>query len=411
LARTSPERRDCLAVLRRWSPDGAKHLDDLISERCEEGSNRAFVQNLCYGVIRNLSLLDYWIDHLAGKGRDIDEETRAVLRAGLYELLRTRTPDHAAVNEAVNAAGRARGFVNALLRRAGREREELEALAEEASLPIKLSHPFHLVERWRSQLGEEDTGKLCLWDQEPSPVFVRVNGLRPTPPSDLTEYGEPLTGQQGFWRVEQLPRRHLNEGDVYAQDPSTIIAPRLLDPQPGDLVLDACAAPGGKAALMAEMMGNEGQIIACDPKPRRMEILADNLKRLGVTCATYLPVEWGNTHNLDLPKQGFDRILVDAPCTNTGVLRRRVDARWRIDSGEFARLAAVQLSILEDVAPHLSKTGSMVYSTCSLDQEENQGVVKAFLKRNRGWVLEDERQSLPFRHGFDGAYAALLKRG
>jgi 16S rRNA (cytosine967-C5)-methyltransferase len=174
-----------------------------------------------------------------------------------------------------------------------------------------------------------------------------------------------------------------------------------LDPQPGENILDLCAAPGGKTTYIAQRMQNRGRIAARDNQPRRLTLARENCVRLGVTC-----VEFQETG----PPPPFDRILVDAPCSNTGVMRRRVDLRWRVSAGEIDRLRQEQQALLAEAAPQLRVGGTLVYSTCSLEPEENEGVAREFLDRHAGFKLEHERQVLPFAEGVDGAYVARMRK-
>lgn len=413
----APERRESLEVLLRWRPDGGSHLDELVGEFSGRSGKRGFVQHLCYGVVRNLRLLDLWIDYLsADRRRGPDPRTRAALRMGLYEVMRSQTAAHAAVNESVTLAGRAGGFVNAVLRRALRESELLEDLVSSAALGVRYSHPDFLVDRWVRHFGPERTRALCAWDQEPAPIYVRENRLKAgglgSGAGDCLDLDGFLEGENDFRKVDRLPWEDLELGLVYAQDPSTAMACRLLSPEPGQRLLDACASPGGKTALLAQMMKNRGEIVATDARGSRLERLRGNLDRLGVEIAEVSCVDWGGDEKLSIDEfgTGFDRILVDVPCSNTGVLRRRVDARWRIREGDFARLAQEQFAILSDVARFLRPDGKLVYSTCSIDAEENRGVVDAFIAETEGWCLQREESSVPPDSGFDGAYAAVLVR-
>jgi 16S rRNA (cytosine967-C5)-methyltransferase len=184
----------------------------------------------------------------------------------------------------------------------------------------------------------------------------------------------------------------------YIQDPSTILAVAALNPQAGEHIVDVCAAPGGKTTYIAQRMSNEGEVLAEDNQPDRLKLVVENCQRLGVTCV-------GTSSST---KQ-FDRILIDAPCSNTGVLRRRVELRWRIKPEEITRLRDTQLSILRDSASRLKAGGMLVYSTCSLEPEENEDVIKSFLADNPQFSLTSERQLLPFNDQVDGAYVASLK--
>ena len=196
----------------------------------------------------------------------------------------------------------------------------------------------------------------------------------------------------------------MRDGWFYIQDPSTLLAPALLDPQPGENILDLCAAPGGKTTFLAQLMHNEGKIIASDSDPSRLRMVKDNCARLGVTCVETIS-------DFRFPISDFDKILVDAPCSNTGVMRRRVDLRWRITAEEILRLQKTQLELLNQAATKLKPGGTLVYSTCSLEPEENSEVVKQFLAAQPHFKLETERQLLPFTDGVDGAYVAKLKSG
>ncbi|MDB6020897.1 MAG: Sun protein [Pedosphaera sp.] len=216
-------------------------------------------------------------------------------------------------------------------------------------------------------------------------------------------------GQGLVFQLESHPPlaslRSFKEGLFYIQDPSTLLAVSMLDPQPGQSVLDLCAAPGGKTTYIAQRMQNRGRITAQDLHEDRLALIRENCVRLGVTCAEASVAPSGIIPN---PAKKFDRILVDAPCSNTGVMRRRVDLRWRIRPEEIERLRATQLDLLRQAAPRLKPGGTLIYSTCSLEPEENGEVVKQFLVEHPQFKLEQERELLPFVEGVDGAYVAKL---
>ena len=194
------------------------------------------------------------------------------------------------------------------------------------------------------------------------------------------------------------------DGGFYVQDPGTLLAPRELGAQPGETILDLCAAPGGKTTFLAQLMRNEGKIVACDISEARSKLIRENCKRLGVTCVEPILLS-----ALGSRPSTLDRILVDAPCSNTGVLRRRVDLRWRISPEEISRLRQAQLDLLKLAATKLKPNGVLVYSTCSLEPEENSDVVKEFLTSHSNFKLEANRELLPFADNVDGAYVARLK--
>ncbi len=400
-----------LDVLADWRR-GKARAHDLLDRSCHERSlspaDAALLHNIVLAVIRNLSLLDRWTASLSS-GRHLDHRARDLLRTGLAQLLLIDIAPHAAVNETVAVAGKAKGLVNAVLRRASREKASLLAAAEAMPLPIRCSHPDWLVKRWITAFGAEAAGKMCAWNQQPAETFVRPNRLHPDSAAIAPAPGQPHRGD-GFIRCPLPPRDWLASGAAYAQDPSTAIAPRLLAPQPGERILDACAAPGGKTALIAELMDNRGIIIAADASPSRLKRLRENLGRLRADIAAVhqhdllseKPPPWGS--------EPFDRILLDVPCSNTGVMRRRVDVRWRLQKEDFIKLAGNQLKLLHKAAALLKPGGSLVYSTCSIDAEENRGVVDAFLQTSPAFTLAAEQFSFPPDTRMDGAYAALLAR-
>lgn len=409
-------------------------------------ADRGLAQELVFGVVRWEMTLDWLIDRKT-QGRKQKGGLQDLLRLGLYQIFwLDRIPDHAAVHETVEQTKRAgygaqAGFINAVLRGYIREKDETRRqLAEiKSSNPaLGFSHPEWLVTRWQQQFGADAARQLLELNNTPPKTFARVNALnfgqpaakpderrvRRGVPERIQEIGDLLT----FWRDEGVEydffsRDWTGEGLVfhlkshpslatlesfqkgwfYVQDPSTLLAVRELDPQPGEAVLDLCAAPGGKTTYIAQRMNNSGRIVAHDNVPERLKMVVENCQRLRVTGVE-------STAILGSRPAAFDRVLVDAPCSNTGVLRRRVDLRWRIQPEEITRLRETQLELLYDAAARLKPGGVLVYSTCSLESEENVGVVKEFLDHHSNFKLERERQLLPFIDGVDGAYVAKLKK-
>jgi 16S rRNA (cytosine967-C5)-methyltransferase len=213
-----------------------------------------------------------------------------------------------------------------------------------------------------------------------------------------------------FIPLEEIPADAITGGELYIQDPSTAVACELLDPRPDEIILDACAAPGGKSGYIAELMANSGELVACDRDQTRLNRLCENLKRMGVTNATVVRQDWSAELTPELRDRKFDRILIDAPCTNTGVMRRRLDVRWRLRPEDFVRMPNEQLRILRAVLPLLKMGGVLVYSTCSIDGEENEGVVSRLLKEFPDLPVTEQKSVLPWRDHFDGAFAAKLLR-
>ncbi len=404
-----------LEALVRWR-NGTEFADQIVAETFGRSAlgpaDRAFALELFYGVLRNLTLLDFWISEL--RSASVDPVARDILRLGLYQTLLIDTAAHAAVYETVELAPPpVRTLINAILRRALREKSALTNLAEAQPPRVRFSVPEFLLAKWSRQFGEAATLELCRWNNRPPPVYARINQLQTTAAEFLKCHKGSflLPGRSNFVGLPD-PAAALRDGHCYVQDPSTAIACELLRPAPGENVLDACAAPGGKATYFAEMMRNQGTLVVADQNETRLERLRENLLRLGVTNARTLHCNWADESSVRaaaLTEKSFDKILVDAPCTNTGVMRRRVDLRWRLQPADFARMPRQQLTILEAVAPLLKPGGSLVYSTCSLEPEENNAVVTAFHRALPAFRLTTEAERLPFRDAIDGAFAARLE--
>jgi 16S rRNA (cytosine967-C5)-methyltransferase len=402
------------AALRLWRKE-KRFADSIVSELLVKAgltpSDRAFALALFYGVLRNLTLLDFWIACL--RVSRVDADLRDILRLGLYQLFFLQTAEHAAVHETVElGAKRQRPIINAMSRAATRRRNELRASANAQPMFVRMSHPQFLVERWQQHFGVEHAEALCKWNNVPAPVYCRINRLGIDRDEFLRLYSgaRPLTRNFEFVEFDSLPTNALARGHCYIQDPSTLLACHALDPTPGERILDACAAPGGKTGYIAQLMQNIGMIVACDRDLERLETLKANMARLGVVIAHILRHDWTSSH---VPPEiatlaPFDRILVDSPCSNTGVMRRRADLRWRLRRTDFDRMQQLQIEIVCALIPLLKPNGVLVYSTCSLEPEENKEVVRRILAQTSGLSLEAERSSLPFRDGFDGAYAAKL---
>ncbi|HKP92892.1 MAG TPA: 16S rRNA (cytosine(967)-C(5))-methyltransferase RsmB [Chthoniobacterales bacterium] len=415
--RKTSSRSLAFAALQEWR-GGKKFADAILGERLRaaplDAADRAFATELFYGVLRNLTLVDYWIGEL--RSGHLDHDSRDLLRLGLYQLFLLQTAEHAAIYETVELADRrSRTLVNGVLRNAVRSKADLLQRAAAQDLSVRRSHPRFLIDRWNKTFGTAHTERLCEWNNEPAPIYARINRLKISDNDFLTEVGSAAgadrTPQGGvatnFVRLPGFPTDALAAGHCYIQDPSTAASCTLLDPQPGERVLDACAAPGGKTGILAELMQNEGFILACDRDQRRVEMLGENLDRLGVAIAQPLRHDWMERALEEAP---FDRILLDAPCSNTGVMRRRVDVRWRLTPSDFARMHTQQLQIVRALLPLLRPGGTLVYSTCSLEPEENEQVVHAIGTEFSFLEMIDEKSVLPFRDGFDGAYAAKLIR-
>ncbi len=458
-------------LLARWLEDNTR-ADALLaglSPALGRGG-RARCQHLFFGAVRHLGRIETALRPM------LPRPPRAELRAALlltgFELLesgedgegkeagKTAQIVHHAVGQTKTLASPAEArLVNAVGRKLAAvlaAQVAPPADAPSAELAAWFSHPFWLVERWRKQFGVEVTRALLEWNQRPAPVHARWRDPALPPPPWLKP-----TAWPGFFEV---PPGHwgeidplLDAGKIYLQDPGTRLAVELLAPQPGETVLDLCAAPGGKSLLIADALvaaakgasgvaqavamgdgtvdkenvaaspgagpqagstppASAGRVVALDLAGPRIGRLKENLSRAGgVEVALVLgdalevgpTVFWEHT----LP-DAYAAVLLDAPCTNTGVMRHRVDVKWRLQEGDFRKHAAQQLALLHAAARLVAPDGRLVYSTCSIDAEENARVVTAFFESRAGGPFRLERQtvSLPWESGHDGAAAFLLRR-
>lgn len=419
-------RRVAAERVARWAATG------LFPDRLLDGvrADRAWVAEVVYGVVRWCRALDWILARLAP--RRPAPELRAVLLVGLYQLFYLdAADDHATVHETVEAAkaaggAAAAGFVNAVLRRAQREREGLRAELARQPEGVRASHPDALLERWRARWGGAGTTELCAWDNLRPDLVVRLRsggltpvefaarcaaaGHRATPHPAAP--GECFVLSPGTAPAE-LPG--YAEGGFAVQDPATLAAPRLLRPEPGQAVLDACAAPGGKTALLAEALGGRGVVVALELHADRLARLRENVARLRLDGVRVTRGDAGDSRLAERLRAAgapcvFDRILLDVPCSNTGVLRRRVDARWRFSAARLRRLVSAQRRILDGCAGLLQPGGLLVYSTCSLEPEENEEQVGAWLRVRPDFRRLAEQTFFPPRAGTDGGYVALLAR-
>ena len=415
----SNSRAAAAGILLRWfrTADFPNRLLDEVAE------DRAFVMELVYGSVKWTRALE-WIGGRLAR-RPPRPEVRAVLDVGLYQVLwLDSVAPHAAVHETVEAAklalgAREAGFVNALLRSALRRRDELLAELGKQPVAVRTSHPDALVERWTHAHGPAGAERLCLWNNARPDVVLRLNRLRTGFEAlrrHLLEAGIAVVPHQAApdeclvlprgVRLENVPG--YLEGWFAVLDPSTLASVELLDPRPGELVLDACAAPGGKTFLIAERMRGQGSIVAADLHEDRLGRLRSNIERLGFPNVTVTLADASSS----APGWGgpFDAMLLDVPCTNTGVLRRRPDARWRFDDSRLAERIRTQSAILDRAVASLKSGGRLVYSTCSLEPEENEGVIGAFLEKHPDFHETRRLANVPPDRDMDGAFAALLRR-
>lgn len=383
-------RRAAAFVLARWLA-----TKEFPASMLPDGPDRAFVQDLVYTALRRLRPIRQVLGELVKKWPK--GEMEALLYVGAAQILyMPEVPDFAAVNETVEAAKACENpsvarVVNGVLRNLLRRRDEFSAMIASSPFDVRESMPSELARRWVVRFGADVAEKLAQWHNEPAETYLAYSD----------------------GRFEKLPRgKRVEEADGFAegafivQDPGTRLSVELLDPRPGELVLDACAAPGGKTTQIA---WRGAAVTACEVNPKRRRRLESNLKRLGLDGKVHVASELAPLVTPDGTRL-FDKVLVDAPCSNTGVLRRRPDARWNWSREKLSMLVKLQAQILDVAAKLVAPGGRLVYSTCSNEPEENQDQVSAFLARHPDFTLAGSRESIPVETGFDGAFAAALVR-
>lgn len=400
-----------------------------------EGADRALATELAYGAIRQRRLLDAWLDAL-GKVPAARQppKLRWLLHLGLYQLLfSSRVPASAAVSTTVELAkrgklGRLAPVANGLLRACGRRRAEAgpepwDGLGPLPSDPAASFGLRHSLPAWLAELALQwpDPEAFGLACNQPPALDLRLNLLRTTPADALAAFtaagieaaplpdlpgGLTLLGRSGELRA--LPG--YAEGHWCVQDRTAQAVGLLLDPQPGERILDACAAPGGKATHLAELMGNKGEVWAVDRSEGRLRRVGVNAARLGLQCIHTLAAD-ATALAAERPEWlgWFDRILLDAPCSGLGTLARHADARWRISPETITELVPVQRALLESLLPLLKPGGQLVYATCTVHPAENGELLAGFLADHPGWQLQQSWQRWPAASGGDGFFAARLQ--
>jgi 16S rRNA (cytosine967-C5)-methyltransferase len=388
------------------------------------GTERARCQHLVFGVVRHYSRIESVLGGLvAHPPRFV---TRAVLYVAGFELIEgsgeEAAPGHAAkiVHHAVErtkelASPAEAGLVNAVVRKMASILPAQAApgpVASAAALANFFSHPEWLVQRWLAAFGAAATRSLLQWNQSPAPLYARWRDASRPLPAWLTptEWKGFHTVGSGHWpEVEAL----LKSGTLYLQDPGTRLAVELLDPTSGESVLDLCAAPGGKSLLIVDALGS-GRIVALDLPNARIDRLKENLSHATGVEAALVQADLLRGAVAVLEEHGlpveYPAILIDVPCSNTGVMRHRVDVKWRLQEGDFAKHARQQAELLGAAAKLLAPGGRLVYSTCSIDAVENEKVVAAFLDRHRGFALKKSAVAVPWIARHDGAAAFLLQK-
>lgn len=389
-------------------------------------NDHAFILEVVNGVVRNCEIFQ-WLENKWLKNEP-ELFFKAVLWVGLYQLLfMNNVEEYAAINETVEAAkGHPNGtgaakMINAVLRRAQREKDDVLRDLEKQPAYIRLSHPEFLMDRWVANYGESDALELAEWNNKPASTILRIEQsavdaaefIDKLREADIEPLMHPYSDKEIFLilprgvAVRKVPG--YEEGWFTVQDPATSVSVDLLAPRPGETVLDACAAPGGKTAMMAGRMDGRGELVAMDMHDDRIDVLKENQKRLKLD---WIEIVKGDARKAEyvFGDRKFDAILLDVPCLNTGVLKRRADARWRVDEERMESIVDLQNAILTACSQLLKDKGRIVYSTCSLEPEENEDLVTKWVRDHPDFRLVKTGKAFPPDSGTDGAFAALLRK-
>ncbi len=450
---TANPRRSAFDILLRVEKERS-YADILIDRAASSGElrgpDRGLLTELVYGVLRHRGTLDHIVNQFSHQKADkLERSVLILMRLGLYQLLfLDRIPVSAAVNETVNLANalapRASGMINAVLRRADRERGEIRYPDRQsepvAFLAARYSHLSWIIRQWIDQLGFDESEALAKAMSDAPPLMLRTNTLKISRDELLSRLESKgiiavparfsPDGINVTTRVPLAGLPEFREGLCTIQDESSQMTAIFLAPRPGERVLDVCAAPGGKTTHLAQLMENRGEILAGDSAPRKLALIEESARRLGITIITTvtldatMPFSEGPSQLMEGKR--FDKVLVDAPCSGLGVLRRNPDGKWRKTPDDIKELSARQKAILGNSANLLNDDGTLLYATCSTTSEENEEVISDFLSKRPDFMLEDLRshfpelaelftdtgcfRSWPHRHGMDGFFAARLRR-
>lgn len=435
----SPARLAAFEILRRVG-EGA-YASVLLASREDELQplDRALCHELVMGVLRRQLWLDRLIEHYANrKVAELDAAVVVALRLGLYQLrFLSRVPASAAVNESVNLVHSARlrsagGLVNAVLRRATREPEvdptsNIDDPLERLS--VATSHPEWLIQRWTEAFGAEETEAFARANNEPAPIAFRVVNNRAIEADvceRLRQSGAELVPSKitpGAWRVTgagTLLSELVAAGQVYLQDEASQLVAGLLDARPGQRVLDLCAAPGSKTTHIADLTKDSALIVAADRHNHRLNTVVTSAQSQGLRSIQC--VELDGLQSLPFAESSFDRVLLDAPCSGTGTLRRNPEIRWRISPADIQDLSGRQQQLLFNAARAVRPGGRLIYSTCSVEPDENEAVVNAFLENNQTFTpahlsldsslltSSGAARTWPHREGTDGFFICAFAR-
>lgn len=381
-------------------------------------NDKDLVTRIVYGTVQNKLYLEYQLEPYL-EGKKVKTREKAILLMSLYQLIfLDKIPDYAIIDEAVVLAKKknlyAGKFVNAVLR--NYLRQGIRSIDEEdplKKLSIETSHPLWLVKMFTKQYDLETTKKICFHDNTPPTRAARVNTLKISKEELLKNNhfkAGNLAPEALLYDAGNIANtEYFKQGLVTIQDESSQLVASLLDPQSDDLVLDMCCAPGSKTTHLAALMKNQGKIIACDLFEHKINLVAANLKRLGVTNVE-LHVQDATILDAKYSKETFDKILLDAPCSGLGVMKRKPEIKYH-DSNIMDSIILLQRKLLDNAYYLLKNDGKMVYSTCTLNKKENESMIKQFLNKFPDMRIIEEKKILPYDYDSDGFYMCKLEKG
>lgn len=404
--------------------------------------DRNFIREIVYGVLENRIMLDYVIEsHSKIRLKKLSSSVKLILGMAIYQILKMdRVPDSAAVDEAVKLSKKtcnrgAQGYINGVLRNIVRNKDSIILPSRDSDftkyISVTYSYPEWMVKRWIESYGESFTEELCIANTRKSPLTIRVNRLitnRQLLSKRLEDEGM-RTKQTKYGRdtLCVLNPDNITESQSYReglytiQGESSSLVGQVLNPKEGSSLLDICSAPGGKATQIAELMKNRGRVVAKDIHPHKISLIEDSARRLGIDI---IEASVGDGRILDDKLiDSFDYCLVDVPCSALGLIGKKPEIKYNKTEGDLDELPSIQLEILENASRYLKSGGEMIYSTCTINREENMGVIESFLSKNDGFALRSFADNLsidgaergyveiyPNVHGIDGFFIAKLQK-
>lgn len=423
------------------------YLDRLIDHEIKAENlndyDKSLLNEICHGVMRWLRRLDWFLNGFyRGQYEKCTTEIKNVLRVALYQILfLNKIPDYAAVNEAVEfvkriSTQRHADVINGLLRTIIRTKNELiyptREIDEVKYLGIIQSHPNWIVKRWIQRFGFDEAEQLAAANNKRPILTLRINKLKISKEEFIRRFSERSLNYRFcrhidyFITLRLMSKIYMDEdfqlGHFAVQDESAGLPSVLLAPHEGELVLDMCAAPGGKAAHIAQLMNNTGRIIAVDKYETKINTMKQNVERLGITNTEFVQDDALEFQSETINSLKFDKIILDAPCSGLGVLSKKPDIRWKREPEDILNLAKMQKKMLQNASNYLKPGGAIVYSTCTIEPEENIEVIKDFITSNPDFIVDNAAryihrdlvnpdglvETFPHKHGIDGSFAARL---